>query len=184
MAHKADNMAQGAPSKRSQRSTWAGYAACAWALVFAAISLYWAAGGTAGGDTIGPALMRLAFARDPEFIAVLWLTGALKVLAGVLALALVQSWGRLIPRWMLLIAAWGAGVLLVLYGCANAIQHGLMVTGIIGTPAGLGETAARWHLALWDPWWLIGGILFIAAAWNYTCKSYNVQVSRHWEPGQ
>lgn len=36
-------------------ATWAGYAASVWAFVFAAISFYWAVGGTAGGSTIGPA---------------------------------------------------------------------------------------------------------------------------------
>lgn len=145
----------------------AGYAACAWALIFAAASFYWAAGGTAGAETIGPALTSLALARDPEFVAALWITGALKVAAGLLALALVQSWGRLIPRWLLLVAGWGASAGLVLYGAASFVQHALMLAGAVPLPAGLGETAARWHLLLWDPWWLLGGLLFAATTWGY-----------------
>jgi hypothetical protein len=134
--------------------------------VFAAITFYWAAGGTAGGDTIGPAITSMA--HDPVFIAALWGIGALKVLGGLLALALVRPWGRVLPRWMLLIAAWGSGTLMVLYGGASWVQEGLMVTGVIRIPAGLGHTAALWHTLLWDPWWLLGGILFVMAAWAYS----------------
>jgi len=41
-----------------------------------------------------------------------------------------------------------------------------MVAGVIRILAGLGHTAAVWHVLLWDPWWLMGGILFIIAAWS------------------
>ena len=155
------------PAFRS--AMWAGYAACIWALVFAAISFYWAAGGTAGSETIGPAITDMA--RDPAFIAVLWGTGALKVLGGLLALALVRPWGRVLPRWGLLAAAWSGGILMALYGAASWVQEGLMVGGVIRTPAGLGHTAALWHVLLWDPWWLLGGILFILAAWSYSRRT-------------
>lgn len=60
-----------------------------------------------GGDTIGNVIRTPALARDPTFVAILWITGALKVIAGLLALALVRPWGRVIPRWMLLVAGWG-----------------------------------------------------------------------------
>jgi len=135
--------------------------------VFAAMSFYWAAGGTVGGDTIGNVIRTPALARDPTFVAILWTTGALKAIAGLLALALVRPWGRVIPRWMLLVAGWGTGLLLVLYGGANLAVRGLMAVGIISTPASMHSLAARWHLLLWDPWWTLGGILFIAATWCY-----------------
>ena len=146
-------------------TTWAGYAACVWALAFSAISFYWAAGGTAGSDTIGPAITSMA--HDPAFIALLWITGTLKLLGGLLALALVRPWGRALPRRVLLTAAWGGGILMALYGGASWVQEGLMVTGVIRIPAGLGQTAAVWHVLLWDPWWLLGGILFLIAAWSF-----------------
>src|SRR3954447_5412033 len=98
----------------ARSSTWAGYAACVWALAFAAISFYWAIGGTTGSETIGPAITNMA--HDPAFVVVLWGTGALKVLGGLLALALVRPWGRLLPRWLLLTASWGGGAFMVLYG--------------------------------------------------------------------
>jgi hypothetical protein len=160
--------AKGLPSAL-RSTTWAGYAACIWALVFAAISFYWAAGGTAGSDTIGPAITNMA--HDPAFIAVLWGTGTLKLLGGFLALALVRPWGRALPRRVLLTAAWGGGILISLYGAASWVQEGLMVVGVIRIPTGLGHTAAVWHVLLWDPWWLLGGTLFLSAAWSCSRKT-------------
>jgi hypothetical protein len=105
-------------------------------------------------------------AHDPVFIAAMWGIGVLKVLGGLLALALVRPWGRAVPRRVLLTAAWGGGILMALYGGASWVQEGLMVTGVIAIPPGLGHAAAVWHVLLWDPWWLLGGILFITAAWE------------------
>ena len=150
---------------RRHAAEWAAYAACAWALAFAALSVYWAAGGTAGAETIGEAITKPVLARDPGWVALLWATGALKMLGGLFALALVQPWGRGIPRWMRLSGAWGAGALLLLYGGASMIQFGLMAAGALSVPASVGATAVRWHLLLWEPWWMLGGVLFMATAW-------------------
>ena len=77
--------------------------------MFAVPSLYWVAGGTGGLDsTVSPDLVRLAYERVPWFVAVLWITGGMKVFAGLVALALVRRWGRLFPGRMLLVLAWGA----------------------------------------------------------------------------
>jgi hypothetical protein len=147
---------------------WAGYAAAFWAFLFAAMSFYWALGGRLGVETIGDAITKPALAGDPTILAVVWITGALKVVAGVLALALVQPWGRRIPRWMSLLGGWGASALFLVYGAANLVQDALIVAGAIPTPVGLGAVAARWHLFLWDPWWLLGGVLFALATWRFS----------------
>lgn len=153
---------------------WAGYAACAWACAFAALSFYWASGGRFGVETNAPAITKPVLAGDPGWIALLWLTGVLKLIAALLALALVRPWGRALPRWLLLTAGWGAFAIMALYeGAASLLQHALMVAGAIATPAGLGETSARWHLALWDPWWLLGGLLFGLATWAYQRRSHH-----------
>jgi hypothetical protein len=68
---------------------------------------------------------------------------------------------------MLLTAAWGLGILLALYGGASWVQHGLMEVGVLIFPAGLGSTWTWWHFFLWDPWWLLGGILFVVVARSY-----------------
>ncbi len=146
---------------------WVGYAACVWALLFAALSFYWAAGGRLGEGTIGAAVEGPALAREPWFVALLWATAVLKLAAAVLAFALARGPRRL-PRWVLLFAGWGAATLLSLYGLASLVQHLLIATGVLAVPAGLGEAALPWHLLLWDPVWIVGGALFTLAAMGYS----------------
>lgn len=144
---------------------WVVYAAAGWAFLFAAMSFYWAAGGMLGANTLGEGIEALALARDPEIIAITWVTGILKFILGLLGLALVANWGRRLPRKPLLIAAWGAGALLTLYGIALLVEHGLILAGNRAIPGLLGSMeAVRWHLFFWDPFWLAGGILFLLAA--------------------
>src|ERR1700743_1686026 len=88
------------------------YAACGWSFLFALLSFYWALGGMAGVETISPQIIQLALAHDPLIIAALWATAIVKVISGIVVLALVQPWGRKVPRWLLLLLAWGAGTLL------------------------------------------------------------------------
>jgi hypothetical protein len=94
-------------------------------------------------------------------------TAGLKIVAGLAVLALVERWPR--PRALaaLRIAIRVGGAVLVVYGGAEFVDHLLMVTGAIETPAELGETAAAWHLALWDPYFILGGVLF----WIASAKS-------------
>ena len=70
----------------------AGYAACGWGLAFAGVSFYWGIGGTLGLDTIGGSIERLALAHDRTLLIAVWVTGFLKILASLLALALAGQW--------------------------------------------------------------------------------------------
>jgi len=146
-----------------RRVALSGGAAFIWSIAFAALNFYWALGGTAGSATIGQAITDLA--NDPAFTIILWVTAVMKALLGLLALVLIRPPVRRIPRRVVLTFGWAAGIGMVLYGGASFIQHALMLTGAVHLPDGLGVTAARWHLALWDPWWLLGGILFVAVTW-------------------
>ena len=113
--------------------------------------------------TLGPGIA--AMARDPWFVALVWATGVAKVLAGLLAL--VRPWGRRIPRWVLLAGAWGGGALLVLHGGDFVVQGALALGGFVDVPAPAPWAAIRWYTFLWGPWFLVGGLLFCAAAWRY-----------------
>jgi hypothetical protein len=44
----------------------------------------------------------------------------------------------------------------------------VMAVGLLATPTSMHSDAARWHLLLWDPWWVLGGALFVAAAWSFS----------------
>jgi hypothetical protein len=157
------------PDTRPRPGAWAGYAACAWAFLFAAQSLYHAAGGRAGlGTSFSPEITRLAVERVPWFVALLWVVFALKVAAGVLALALVRPWGEVFPRPLLLVLAWGAGVLLAWHGGLFVIGGGLALGGVVPAPEDpVLSTVLRWYAFAWGPWFLLGGALFAAAALSY-----------------
>lgn|GEM_PF-880203 len=148
-----------------RRSSWPGHAAAVWAFLFGILSLYWAAGGSAGLGTISAVMRQRALARHPDFVALLWATVLLKFLAGLLALALCRRWGRSFPRWMLLVAGWGTGVLLALYGGVGLVNAALAELGVF-EPTDPGTN--RWYLLAWEPIWLVGGVFFIAAAWRYS----------------
>jgi hypothetical protein len=79
----------------------------------------------------------------------------------VFAVIVASSRRRTLANLLLAVAA-----ALLLYGVANTTQHALMVAGTVETPDALGETAVRWHLLLWDPIWLLGGLLFAATGWR------------------
>ena len=153
---------------RSWSPTQIGYAASAWMFVFAAMSFYWALGGTTGLNTVS---LGQEAAGKSWFITVLWVTGILKVIGGLLALALIQPWGRRIPRLLLLIAAWSVGAVLVIHGGDFVIQGILTETGLISFSNPATWTSAHWQAFMWGPWWLLGGLLFCLAAWNYQSSS-------------
>jgi hypothetical protein len=159
-----------APPTRSRATAWA-YAACALALLYAVPSFYWALGGTAGLDTVGGAIEELGRSRDPAGVALGIGAGVLKVAGALLALALVRPWGRAIPRRLLLGAAWAASVVLTVYGGLLVAVGALVLTGLISPSGPVDRTALRWHVLLWDLWFLVWGLMLGAAAWHYGRES-------------
>jgi hypothetical protein len=158
------------------------YAAAGWACAFAAQSFYYAAGGTAGASAFPPSITEPVLARHPGAVAVMWGTGALKLLAAGLALALVRRWSSVWLDRGLTFVAWGAAVVMGLYeGLLSLVQHALMLAGAVAVPAGLGRESARWHVWLFDPYWLLGGLLFAALAWQRRGRSR--QGGRRRSPG-
>jgi len=70
----------------------------------------------------------------------------LSLLAFFVALALIQTWGQVIPRWILRTMAWLASAMLTLRGVAGLVADGT------SDP-------------VWWPTFLVGGILFGSVAW-------------------
>ncbi|ACZ83986.1 DUF3995 domain-containing protein [Streptosporangium roseum] len=148
---------------RSRRAAWAAYGVAAWGFLFALPSFYWALGGTAGAaTTIAPPLVKMVEDRVTWFLVVLWATGALKVVGGVVGLALLRRWGTGMSR-LLQLAAWGAGGLLLWHGGLFVVQGLLMQADSAGIAPDL-LPVIRWYTYLWGPWFMAGGLLFITAA--------------------
>jgi hypothetical protein len=141
--------------------------AAVWAFLFAATNLYWGLGGTFGVETLGQGIAEMAQARNPELLLINWISVGGKLALGLLALTLMRPWSKRVST-LLHISTRIAGILLAFYGVGNFIQHALMLTGTIPLARLLGSLdAVRWHILLWDPLWLIGGVLFLLLANNY-----------------
>lgn len=160
-----DGAGQTSSTVPSRWAVWAAYATCGWALLFAALSFFWAAGGRTG---LHPLEVEAA-SGNVVWIIINLSAGILKTVMGLIALALVQSWGPIVPRKLLRACAWVLGVGMVLYGGLGLVSDVLHVTGVINDP----ETWKWffWYLVLWDPWWVLGGVLYIAVAWSQETHS-------------
>jgi hypothetical protein len=125
------------------RSRWINYAACVWALLFAAPHVWWALGISAGfpGGESNHRLMMTTW-RYLFLLVVIFLS----VTAVVIALTLLRPRNSIIPYWILRTAAWIASAMLTLRGVA-----GLVVDGVSDP--------------IWWPTFLIGGVLFGGVAW-------------------
>jgi hypothetical protein len=156
-----------AASSRKAVGTGTAYAAAIVAFGYAPMSLYWALGGHALVSTIGGYVEQ--FARRGGALPVLVALAATlaKVAGGLLALALVRPWGRAVPRRWLLTGSASASVLLVGYGAVNVLLGALVLSGVIHPAGSVDRMALRWHVALWDLWFLVWGILLALATAGY-----------------
>jgi hypothetical protein len=142
----------------------AAYAAAAVGVLYAAVSAYWGAGGTALLDTVGGALERKGRAGEAGLLAIIWLTVAVKLAVsaiGVLAGA-PSPWSGARRRPARRVA-WVVVVVLVLYGGVLTVVGQLIEVDIIHRSADANAKALRWHAFLWDPWFLLWGLLLAAA---------------------
>ena len=162
-----------AASRWSAAGTAAAYAAGAVAFAYALVSLYWALGGRGLISTVGGYVEQFARRGGAAPVLLAWAVTAVKVAGGFLALALVRPWGRLVPRRWLLIGSAGASVVLIAYGGLYVIGGALVLADVIHPSPSTDMTALRWHVGLWDLWFLVWGILLALATvgyWKRTAK--------------
>lgn len=148
---------------RSRR--WPAWAAAVLALASALVSLYWTAGGTALLDTVGGAIEDLARERSPGSLALGGGTVLLKAIAGALALALAVARPRAsaVRRRVLLLANGAASAILCLWGGANVAVGALVLSGAITPATDVDRRALRWHVFVWDLWFLVWGVVLALA---------------------
>jgi len=169
MGRTGAGRAPSVPAARRQfcPGTAAAYAAAVVAFAYALVSLYWAVGGHGLLSTVGGYVEQFARRGGPVAVLVALAATGAKVAGGLLALALVRPWGRVVPRRWLLLGSAGASVLLVAYGGLYVLAGALVLAGVIH-PAGNADRAAlRWHAGVWDLWFLVWGILLALATAGY-----------------
>ena len=156
-----------ATAGRHTAGSVAAYAAAVVAFAYALVSLYWAVGGHRLVSTVGGYVAQFARQGGAVPVVLALAATAAKVAGGLLALALVRPWGRVIPRRWLLAGATAASVLLVGYGGLSVLLGALVLSGVIHPAGGVDRTALRWHAGVWDLWFLVWGILLALATVSY-----------------
>jgi len=147
--------------------TVAAYAAAVLAFAYALVSLYWALGGHALVTTVGGYVEQFARRGGALPVLIALAAAAAKAAGGLLALALVRPWGRMVPRRWLLVASSVASALLVGYGGLNVLAGALVLLDVIHPAGQVDRTALRWHVGVWDLWFLVWGILLTLATIGY-----------------
>lgn len=122
-------------------------------------------GGRAGYNTVAPALVHAFDRRDPTILWALRLTGCAKV---ALAVALLVFYRSSPTRSRLrTLGGWGfqlTGAAFVAYGFLEGGAGLLVFTNAIAPLSGWGDgRVAIWYMALWGPFWIAGGLAYLAA---------------------
>jgi hypothetical protein len=154
------------------------YAAALLAFASAAVSTYWTLGGTALLDTVGGSIEQLARERSTGAIVLGFVVVTVKVVGGVVALALARRWGSQTMRRVLFwVSALGSSVL-ILYGGTVVIIGALVLGGVIMPSEPIDEHALRWHVFVWDLWFLVWGVALGLAAWQHRFLQQH-DITRH-----
>jgi hypothetical protein len=158
---------------RSGWTLWAVYAVVAWCVAFGALHLYWALGGNAGLALFStPDNQTVALTRDPLYMGLTWAVGIICVYGAGVALATIQTWGRHIPRWIVLTTLWIACGLCLVRGIGNPVQTLLIISGLFPFDDITGPSAAAWYrwmlvdAIIFSPWFTLGGLSFGITAWS------------------
>lgn len=131
-------------------------------LLYGAVSAYWGLGGTALLDTVGGSLEQGGRAGDLTVVLALWAAVILKLVAAVLPLAVIYRLGGVGWQRLAKTVVWIEAAVLVVYGLVLTIVGLAVQFGVIDASASADHRALAWHAYLWDPWFLVWGLLVVA----------------------
>jgi hypothetical protein len=137
-------------------------ALCAWSLLYLLPHLYWAL----GGDALLFMVKQTAAEMD-QWRAINWAASVVLTAAALLGPALVWCASR--PRVRLMtLAACGAGAAIAAsHGAFGIVYRALNVAGLTDIDGAAFDASshewALWDLFVFEPWFLVEGLLFIAA---------------------
>ncbi|NRQ38936.1 DUF3995 domain-containing protein [Nonomuraea sp. NN258] len=147
------------------RGRWAAYVASAGAIVYGLPHLWWGMGVSA----MFPGDFQAAGQAGNAAVGY-WGFGVFSLVAAAGPLALVQKWGRIFPRWLVLIPAWLVSAALTLWGMAYFYLQYFLTVGRVESAAAFAtkdaHPQAAWGL-LWYAVFLVLGIALGLATWHY-----------------
>jgi Protein of unknown function (DUF3995) len=149
----------------SASGTAAAYAAFLIGLLYAAVSAYWGLGGTRLLNTIGGTLEREGRASTTSVRLLVWTAALLKLTAALVGLIAATRQHRLTRRRRRRArqGAWTIALILTLYGGVLTAIGLLIQLDLVHASPTADRTALRWHAYLWDPWFLVWGLLLATA---------------------
>ncbi|MDX3434199.1 DUF3995 domain-containing protein [Streptomyces sp. ME01-18a] len=138
-----------------------------------ALHVYWAVGGTWG---LPPA----AVLHPSETRVANWFVSAIEMIGALWVLALLHPAARRVPSWLLLLPLWAAAAVCVSHAIFGAVTKALYLGGMheavdfpVVPELSAAEVADANHLAavqdllVFEPCFLIQGVLLAMAAWQY-----------------
>ncbi|MGJ7905465.1 DUF3995 domain-containing protein [Actinopolyspora sp. H202] len=144
------------------RTEWHGrylphYASIVWALLFAALSVFWAFGGRTGTHPLET--------DEPTPLFTLLNLGAalLKAGIGLAAWLATRQWRSRAVRGLLVLVLWISGAVCAVYGLFGVVGNSLVLAGVVPVEGGV----SHWYwyyVLLWDPYWVLGGVLLLITA--------------------
>jgi len=140
------------------------WAALVLGLLYGVVSAYWGLGGVWLLDTVGGSLEQQARAGTAIVKAAAWFAVVLKLVAAVLPLLVLRRLGS--TGWWdraLWVLAWTEAAILNIYGLVLTATGLLVQAGVIRVSPTADHRALAWHAYLWDPWFLIWGLLVTTA---------------------
>lgn len=133
--------------------------ACVVATLHALPSFYWAAGGNVLVWTLGSWADELQRQRPVLTALGLGVVAIVKLAGGIVPL--LNDAGRLRAPTLWWWACLAGGWALVLWGGANTILGGASLLGVFGAVSGSDRHALMGHVLLWDPLFLLWGVLLV-----------------------
>jgi hypothetical protein len=130
-------------------------------LSFAAVSVYWGLGGTWLVDTVSHSMAAQARAGETSVILLAWVAAVLKMIGVVVPLLALRPLSR--PAWTRRARAlsWVQVAVLTTWGLLQTAGSLLLLAGVIESTTD--HRVLAWHAFLWDPWFLVWGLLLAGA---------------------
>lgn len=142
---------------RAVRTRWwtpVAYVAAGWMVIFGAVHIYWAL----GGGLLLPAGIRVP--DIPGLLVIDLIAIPLCAVGALVALSLVRPFGaRIRLRWRL-VAGWTAAAVALVHSAPTVI---LDVARAVGMASRELPPRAVFTDLVYEPWWFLGGLLFLAA---------------------
>lgn len=130
-------------------------------VLYAAVSVMWGLGYTWLLDTVGGKLESSARAGSAATKSAVWAAVLVKLIGAVLPLSVVRPPDNVrLSRW-LRVLTWLEAVVLIGYGLVLTVVGLLVQAHVVHTNVTADHRALAWHAYLWDPWFLVWGLLVL-----------------------